>query len=464
MASVKISLKEKTVRFLDKHLTGELFTYQDIIRITLPILVDQAFIVIMSMLNTAMISSAGMDAVSAVNMVDAINIFLIQVFVAVATGGTVIVAQYKGQGNTKMVAKTATQSIFVVGLISIILGILMIVFNESILGLLFGSAEPVVLQNAKLYLIGSSLSYPFIAIYQGVTGALRGVGDTKPVLGLSVLMNAMNTLLNVVFITLLQLSVTGLVLSVIIARLIGMIAALIYLVKFNESIKLVIKDLFQIDFSIQKKVMFIGIPFAAEQLFFNGGKLLTQTFIVQLGTLAIAANAIANSFVMLLQIGPVALSIAIVTVVGQCLGRRNVVDARKFITAFLGMGALIFIVSAALVLPLFPILIRLFNPEQEIIATIFTLVFICAVTQPFLWPHSFILPSSLRAAGDSTFTTMTSLLTMWSIRVVLGYVLGISFGFGIVGVWVAMVIEWSVRALIFTLRFRGEKWYRRELV
>ena len=166
MASVKISLKEKTVRFLDKHLTGELFTYQDIIRITLPILVDQAFIVIMSMLNTAMISSAGMDAVSAVNMVDAINIFLIQVFVAVATGGTVIVAQYKGQGNTKMVAKTATQSIFVVGLISIILGILMIVFNESILGLLFGSAEPVVLQNAKLYLIGSSLSYPFIAIYQ----------------------------------------------------------------------------------------------------------------------------------------------------------------------------------------------------------------------------------------------------------------------------------------------------------
>lgn len=114
MASVKISLKEKTVRFLDKHLTGELFTYQDIIRITLPILVDQAFIVIMSMLNTAMISSAGMDAVSAVNMVDAINIFLIQVFVAVATGGTVIVAQYKGQGNTKMVAKTATQSSFFV--------------------------------------------------------------------------------------------------------------------------------------------------------------------------------------------------------------------------------------------------------------------------------------------------------------------------------------------------------------
>ena len=171
-----------------------------------------------------------------------------------------------------------------------------------------------------------------------MTGALRGVGDTKPVLGLSVLMNAMNTLLNVVFITLLQLSVTGLVLSVIIARLIGMIAALIYLVKFNESIKLVIKDLFKIDFSIQKKVMFIGIPFAAEQLFFNGGKLLTQTFIVQLGTLAIAANAIANSFVMLLQIGPVALSIAIVTVVGQCLGRRNVLDARKFIKAFLGMG------------------------------------------------------------------------------------------------------------------------------
>lgn len=464
MASLKVKLKQGTVHLLDQYFTGEFLNYRDIIRITIPILVDQAFIVIMSLLNTAMISSAGMAAVSAVNMVDSINIFLIQVFIAVATGGTVIVAQFKGKGNMEMVAKTTAQSIFVVSLFSIVLSVLMIVFNESVLSLLFGSAEPVVLQNGKLYLIGSSLSYPFFAIYQAVTGALRGVGDTKPVLGLSLMMNVLNTLLNVLFITMLHLSITGLVISVLTARILGMIASLIYLVKFNETIKFKIRDIFNLDFSIQKKVLFIGIPFAAEQLFFNGGKLLTQTFIVQLGTLAIATNAIANSFVLLLQVGPIALSIVIVTVVGQSLGRRNIADARKFVKSFNMLGAILFIIAAAIVLPLFPLLIRLFNPAPEIIPSIFMLVLLCAVTQPLFWSQSFILPSSLRAAGDSTFTTITSLLTMWLIRVILGYVLGIVFGFGIIGVWSAMVIEWVIRGTIFIWRFHGDKWYARELV
>src|SRR5690606_38757470 len=141
-----------------------------------------------------------------------------------------------------------------------------------------------------------------------------------------------------------------------------------------------------------KKIMFIGLPFAAEQLFFNGGKLLTQTFIVQLGTLSITVNAIANSISMLFQVGGSTLSIAIVTIVGQCIGRRELADARKFVKGFLILSTVFFIVIEIILLLCFPFIIQIYNPPQEIIAEIWILIVLISIAQPLFWSISFILP------------------------------------------------------------------------
>ncbi|GGF93574.1 MATE family efflux transporter [Paenibacillus aceti] len=458
------NLKRKSIFLLNKYFTGDSLDYKQIIAIIIPILVDQAFIILMSLLNTAMVSSSGVAAVSAVSMVDSLNIFLINVFVAVATGGTVIVAQYKGSGNDQMVSKSAAQAISAVAIISLFLSALVIIFHMPTLNLLFGRAEADVLQNAKIYLIGSCLSYPFIAIFQAVNGALRGVAETKACLGLSLIMNVTFLILNVLFITVLDMGVMGLIVSMLTARILGMVASLIYLLKYNQTLRFKIKNALRLNFSILKKIMFIGIPFAAEQMFFNGGKLLTQTFIVQLGTLAITVNAIGGSISLLFQIGANALSIAIVTVVGQCIGRRDIADARKYVKSFLGLSTVFFIISDLILLPLFPLIVRLFSPPAEIIPTIFQLTLLIAIAQPLFWSFSFITPSALRAAGDSNFTSISSLLSMWLLRVVLGYFLGITLGFGIMGVWIAMVTEWVVRGSVFMWRFKGEKWYSRKLI
>ena len=459
-----LKLSRKTNSLLDKYFTGESIDYKQMFAIILPIFVDQAFLIVMSLLNTAMISSAGVAAVSAVSMVDSLNIFLVNVFIAVATGGTVMVAQYKGSGNLGMVSKTATQAISAVTIFSVLISVLVIIFHTSILNLLFGQAEAAVLENAKAYLIGSCISYPLIAIFQAVSGALRGVGETKPVLNLSLLMNLTNTGLNVLLIIVFDMGVKGLVIATIIARILGMAASLIYILRYNETIRFQIKKALHIDFSILKKVMYIGLPFAAEQIFFNGGKLLTQTFIVQLGTLALTVYAICNSIMMVFQIGPNALGIASVTIVGQSIGQRNMGDARKFTKSLIGLSSIYFVITTGLLIPIFPLLIKMFNPPAEIVPTIFTLIIIGAIAQPFLWSPSFIMPAALRAAGDSNFTSIASLLSMWLLRVVLGYFLGITLGFGIIGVWVAMIIEWGCRGLIFYLRFKGKKWYAHKLV
>ncbi|MEH6953250.1 MATE family efflux transporter [Neobacillus drentensis] len=459
-----LKLSRKTNSLLDKYFTGESIDYKQMFAIILPIFVDQAFLIVMSLLNTAMISSAGVAAVSAVSMVDSLNIFLVNVFIAVATGGTVMVAQYKGSGNLGMVSKTATQAISAVTIFSVLISVLVIIFHTSILNLLFGQAEAAVFENAKAYLIGSCISYPLIAIFQAVSGALRGVGETKPVLNLSLLMNLTNTGLNVLLIIVFDMGVKGLVIATIIARILGMAASLIYILRYNETIRFQIKKALHIDFSILKKVMYIGLPFAAEQIFFNGGKLLTQTFIVQLGTLALTVYAICNSIMMVFQIGPNALGIASVTIVGQSIGQRNIGDARKFTKSLIGLSSIYFVITTGLLIPIFPLLIKMFNPPAEIVPTIFTLIIIGAIAQPFLWSPSFIMPAALRAAGDSNFTSIASLLSMWLLRVVLGYFLGITLGFGIIGVWVAMIIEWGCRGLIFYLRFKGKKWYAHKLV
>lgn len=450
--------------FLANYLTGESMDHRQIAALFVPILIDQAFIVILNLLNTAMISSSGVAAVSAVSMVDSLNIFLINVFVAVATGGTVIVAQYKGSGNEAMVAKASAGAVATVSMLALGLGLLLTAVHNPMLKLLFGAASEEVFANAKLYFIGSCVSYLGIGIVQAVSGAMRGIGKSRVSLALSLIMNLLYVLLNVLFVTVLDKGVLGLTIAMNIARYAAALCALYYVLKLDATMRLRLRELVVVPWSMLRKIMSIGLPFAAEQMFFNGGKMLTQVFIVSLGTGAIAANAIGNTLAMVYQIPSGALSLTIVTVVGQCMGRRDVADARKFIKAFVVLSSVSLLLMAIILLPLSYPLMDLFHPPAEIRRELFWLIAMNAVAQVPLWSISFILPAGLRAAGDARFTSFMSMLSMWLFRVVLGYVFGVTLGFGIIGVWAAMNCEWGVRGAIFLWRLRGEKWYAHRLI
>lgn len=456
--------KQIAVSLLERYFTGNTFDYKQIFAIVTPIFIDQLFVIVTGMLNTAMISSSGIAAVTAVSMVDALNLFIFNVFVALATGGTVIVAQYRGARNQDMVSRSASQAITVVTAASALIGLSVIAFHTPILHGLLGNSEPEVIRNAEIYLIGSCLTAPLLGVYQAVTGVLRGIAETKACLSLSIIMNLSFFLLNIAFVSLLDLGVTGLAIALFLARAAGAAASLMYLRKFGDVLHFQFKNALKLNVSIVRKMMYIGLPFAAEQMFFNGGKLLTQTFIVQFGTLAMTVNAIGSAYISVSQTGANALSIALVTVVGQCIGRKDIADAKKFVKSFLALCSLTMLIAALVLLPVYPVVVRWFSPPEEIIPEIFRICLLAAVAQPVLWSLSFLLPSALRAAGDSKFTSITSLITMWLVRVVLGYILAISFRLGVLGVWSAMVIEWGVRGALFAWRFRGEKWYRHKLI
>ncbi len=450
--------------FLKKHFSGTSISYQEVFQLLLPIGVDQAFVVGLALINTAMISSSGVAAISAVNMVESLNIFLLNIFIAVATGGTVAVAQYYGSRNEKMVSRSAAGTISAVLCMSLGIAIILIIFHNQVLTLLFGGAEKAVMANARIYLIGCLLSYPAIGIVEAACGALRGVGETKSTLFLSLVMNLTYVLLNFVFIQGFHFGVLGMVISLNIARYFAAICSLWYLVKQNFSLHFRLKSLYSFDFFMIKKISLVGIPFAAEQMFFNGGKILTQIFIVSLGTYALTTNAIANSLTALLEILPSAMSIALVTIVGQCVGRKNIADARKFVRSLLWLASASTVIVAAILIPAYPFIIQVFNTPATIVPDIFKLLVYVSVARILFWPASFMVPSALRAAGDAKFTSITSMISMWLLRVLLGYLLGIVFHMGVVGVWLAMMFEWGVRGLVFRLRFKGEKWHQKTLI
>ncbi|WP_276355139.1 MATE family efflux transporter [Cohnella caldifontis] len=449
---------------LEKHFTGASMDYRQMVSLFIPILVDQAFLTGFNLLNTAMVSSSGVAAVSAVSMIDSLNIFLINVFVAVATGGTVVVAQYKGSGNGKMVSRAAASAVSSVTLLAVLIGALVVSFYHPLLRALFGSASPDVMAEAQTYLIGSGVSYAGIAIVQAVCGVLRGVGRSRASLALSMIMNLSYLLLNAVLILLLHQGVLGLSISANVSRYAAAVCALVYLVKTSAELKVRMRDLLHFNLAMLRKILFIGLPFAAEQMFFNGGKMLTQVFIVSLGTYALAANAVCNTLASVYQIPSGALSLTAVTVVGQCVGSRNIADARKFTRSFVWLSSLALTLTALILLPLSKPLVDLFQPPAEIYDDIYWILLINAIAQIPLWSISFILPSALRAAGDSKYTSIVSMLSMWLFRVVLGYILAIVLHVGLLGVWIAMNCEWGVRGLIFLRRYRGEKWYRHRLV
>jgi putative efflux protein, MATE family len=456
--------KIKADLLLTRYFSGDSISYRQIVSIIIPILVDQAFVVCLNLLNTAMISSSGVAAVSAVNMVDSLNLFLVNVFIAVATGGTVVVAQYKGSRNDAMASKAAAGSVCAVFLLALAVSLTVVVLHTPTLNLLFGKADTSVLSNAKVYLIGCGASYCGIATVEAVCGALRGVGETRSSLFLALTMNLSYVALNFLFINLLNMGVLGMVIALNIARYIGAACSILYLIKGNSSLHFQIRDVFRADFVMLKRILFIGLPFAAEQMFFNGGKILTQTFIVQLGVLSMDINAISNSITTLFQIPANALLLSTVTVVGQCMGRRDVNDARKFIKSFIGLSSLSFVLMFLIVIPLFSPLVSLFHPPASVVPTVFQIVCITGLSQIPVWSFSFVTPAALRAAGDSRYTSIVSMLSMWLFRVVLGYLLGIVLPFGVVGVWVAMICEWGVRGFIFVMRFRGKKWYQHHLI
>ena len=447
-----------------------MFSKKDLQKLIIPLIIEQLLGISVGMFDTIMISSLGESAVSGVSLVDMLNVLMINIFAALATGGAVICAYELGKIKKLMEqdtsvkndfpgARSAAKQLLIVLLVaSILVAGLALFFRVGLLRLCFGAIEDDVMANALTYFVISAISYPFIAIYNGLAALFRTMGNSKITMIASFFMNLLNICGNALFIYVFNWGVAGAAWSTTISRFLGMLLLFVIISNKNHEIYINLREKFRLDFHVMKKILGIGIPGSLEYSVFQLGRILVISMIAGFGTTQVAANAVANNLDSLGCIPGQALGLAVVTVVGQCIGAGDYDSARQYEQKLLKFAYLSMAVVNILILVSLPLSLKLYNLTKETLELAAILVILHDGFAMIFWPTAFVLPNALRAAQDVRFTMVVSIFSMIAFRIFFSWVIGVRFGMGIIGVWIAMIIDWVFRGGLFIWRVRSGRW------
>ena len=441
-----------------KFTSTPLFPRQALVALLLPLIAEQALSVTIGLADTLMVSSVGEAAVSGVSLVDSFNVLMIQLLSALATGGAVVASQYIGHREPKNAKAAAAQILFIMISLSVVVAAVVAVGRHGILRGIFGSIDADVMTYAETYFLLSALSYPFIGVYNAGAALFRAQGNSKISMLSSLVMNVVNIGGNAVLIYHFHMGVMGAALASLVSRMIACFAVIYLLEKPSCMLRIDRLADLKPDLSLIRRILRVGIPAGIENGMFQIGKLSVSSLTSTLGTAAIAANAVANNLDGMGVIPGKAISLAMITVVGRCVGagdnEQAVYYTRKLLLwAYLTMG----LSNGAIFLLVKP-LVGIYALSGATMELAILLVQIHSGCGLFLWPASFVLPNALRAANDVKFTMIVSILSMAVWRLGFSYLICVRMGWGAVGVWIAMVVDWTCRVICFTARFHSGAW------
>lgn len=441
-----------------------IFTNKMLRNLLVPVIFEQVLNSLMGTVDTMMVSNVGSAAISAVSLVDSINVLVIQAFSALAAGGSIICSQYIGQKNHEMANKSARQVLFIITAISVAVTALCLIFRMPLLQLIFGKVEADVMTASRVYFFYTALSFPFIALYDAGASIFRSQGNTRGPMIVSVISNGINIGGNAILIWVFHMGVAGAAIATLASRVFCAVVVLWQLRLDRQPI--VVKDYYQIrpDGKMIGRILSLGIPSGVENSMFQLGKLSIQSSVSTLGTTAIAAQAMTNILENLNGIAAIGVGIGLMTVVGQCLGAGRKDEAVYYIKKLCVLAEIVIIVSCLLVFALTIPITKLGGMEPESAKMCFHMVTWITIVKPIVWVMGFVPAYGLRAAGDVKFSMITSCTTMWVFRFCLCVYLIRFQGFGPMAVWIGMFTDWTIRGIIFGIRFHSRKWLTHKVV
>lgn len=435
-----------------------LFTNKDITKLIIPLIIEQFLTVFVGMADTVMVSQTGEAAISAVSLVDTINVLLINIFSALANGGAVVAGQFLGHKNRSESCNVANQLIIFAGLASAVIMAFTIGFHDSLLRSVFGKVSDEVMSAARIYLLITAVSIPFIAVYNAGAALFRAMGNSKITMIVTFIMNAINIVGNAVLLFGFHMGVAGVAIPTTVSRMAA--ALIIVALLFNDKRDITLKGFFKFKLSgnIIKKILYIGVPNGLENSMFQLGKIVVLSLVSTFGTSAIAANAVGNTIAMFQIIPGLAIGMAMVSVTARCVGAQDYEQVKYYNKKLIKIAYGAMIVINVVVVAILPCLIKLYNLGAEASEIAQWIIIFHAICACLIWPLSFCIPNTLRASNDVKFCLVVSALSMWAVRIVPSYILADNFGLGVKGIWIAMVLDWCVRSVFFVIHFKRGKW------
>lgn len=441
-----------------------LFDNKELAALIIPLVIEQLLAVLVGMADSIMIASVGEAAVSGVSLVDQIMVLLINIFSALATGGAVIAGQYLGHRKKEAACESANQLVWFVTLCAIVITGIVYAGKYVILHGIFGRIEADVMHHADVYLMIVAMSIPFIAMYNAGAAVFRTMGNSKVSMGVSLIMNIINVGGNALLIYGLHMGTEGVAIPTLISRIVAAVIIIVLLCNDKQEIHIKKTWRYRMNWSHVKKILMVGVPNGLENSMFQLGKILVLSLVSSFGTYAIAANAVGNAIAMFQILPGMAINLSVTTVIARCVGAGDYEQVRyynKKLILITHAGMMIMSLGVFAVLPLILHAYHLSDVTAEVTRQI---IYFHGISAMLIWPSSFTLPTTFRAAGDVKACMYISMISMWVFRVAFSFLLGKYLRMGVFGIWVAMVIDWAFRAVCFWIRYFKGHWRQKALV
>lgn len=410
-----------------------MFSNKQLKDMILPLLMEQFLLMLVGLADTMVVSYAGEAAVSGVSLVNSFNTIFINLFTALASGGAVVVSQYIGRRDMKMASESSSQLLMVATVFAVVISIPVLIWKVPLLKGLFGKVEPDVMEACKTYLRISVYSFPALGIYNAGTALYRSIGKTSVTMKISIVSNLINVAGNLIGVFVFRAGVAGVAYPSLIARTFS--AVVITLLCFRE-----------------KEVRYVG------RWIFQFVKVALSSVVALFGTYQIAANGISQSIWSVAALISVTMGPVFITVIGQCMGAGDIRQAEYYFRKLTKVTVCISVAWNTLIFLITPLLIKIFAVSRQTGQMILYLVLIHNIANAVVFPFADSLGKGLRAAGDAMFTMGISLFTTIGVRLILSILLGIVLDLGVIGIALAMCLDWTVRGVIFWIRFRQGKW------
>lgn len=426
----------------------------------MPLFVEQFLLMFVGIADTFTVSFSSEADVSGVSLVTSFNTVLIFLFTALASGGAVIISQYIGSEREEDASRASGQLLMISVVVSLVLTVLIVAFRAPLLRLLFGRIEADVMSACETYLLITTLSLPFLAVYDAGAALCRSIGKTNVTMYISIVANVINVAGNCVGVFVLRMGAAGVAYPSLISRILSAVAVVIYCFRKQNSVRFRIKDIFCWDGGLLKRIMGIALPNGVENGVHQLVKVALSSMVALFGTYQIAANGVAQSIWSLAAIMGLAMAPVYTTVIGQCMGARDV-DAANFYFKKLNRITLVLsILWNALIFAITPLIVRYSAISPEAKELVIWLVLINNIFNGLAYPFAGSLGNGLRAAGDVKFTMIVSIVLTVAARLFFSALFGMWLGWGVIGVAIGMSIDLVFHGIIFIRRQKSQKWTR----
>lgn len=426
----------------------------------MPLIIEQCLEFLVGLADSIMVSSLGETAISGVSLVDFLIQLLIFGFSALATGGAVIAGQYLGNKNLDKACEASNQLVWFSGIVSVGLMVFVLIAKSLIINVLFGQISSDVWFNANIYLSYMAISIPFIALYNVGAAIFRTTGNATLPMKIMIICDVLNVIGNAIFIYGLGWGVEGVAIPTVFSRAIAGIAiiALVMQDKYDLHIKRSLKHKF--DWVMLKRVLNVGVPYGLENGLFQLGRVLVLSLVSTFGTIAIAANSVGYTVCVFSVLPGFAINLGMTAVISRCVGAKDYEQAKYYNKKILAIVFASHILINIVIVGLLPFILKLYGLSPSTTALAYKMVFWHAVFSIIIWPIAYTLPGTFRGAGDARYPMIVSILVMFICRIALSYVLALWFNMGVFGTWVAMFIDWYVRAGLYVYRYFSGKWMK----